>query len=289
MLSTVSGVLTNYPAPHYVSYVSAIILTAWSAFWIATVSYMSKFEGGGGTVLTLFLLLSFYWTVQVVKNVVHVTTAGMVASWYFFAGSPQGMPSNPTMGALKRATTTSFGSIAFGSLLVAIIQVIRQLLNRAAQDSRLACFVQCILGWIESLFRIFNQYAFAQVAIYGKSYCDAARDTWALVKSNGVDAIINDSLISGVLLMGAFLGGAFTAIIGSLFALALIPSQWYLLGVFAFIIGMSVTMLSMEVIESAVCTVFVSFALDSGIMQRNQPELYGQFISTFPGVLVQRV
>lgn len=29
-------------------------------------------------------------------------------------------------------------------------------------------------------------YAFTQVAIYGKTYCQAAKDTWQLVKSHGV-------------------------------------------------------------------------------------------------------
>lgn len=68
-----------------------------------------------------FMLLSFYWGIQVIKNVSHVTVAGTVASWWFNVESK-----GSTGGALKRSLTTSFGSICFGSLIVAIIQTIKQ-------------------------------------------------------------------------------------------------------------------------------------------------------------------
>ena len=55
---------------------------------------------------------------QVIRNVVHCTTAGTVASWWFIQSAP-----SPTLGALKRSLTTSFGSICLGSLIVAILQV----------------------------------------------------------------------------------------------------------------------------------------------------------------------
>ena len=57
-----------------------------------------------------------------IKNTVHVTVAGAVASWYFKADDT---PAQATVHALKRATTTSFGSICFGSLLIAIVSFLR--------------------------------------------------------------------------------------------------------------------------------------------------------------------
>lgn len=62
----------------------------------------------------------------------------------------------------------------------------------------LACVADCILGCIQGLVEYFNTYAYIHVAIYGKSFCDAAKDTWALVKSNGIDVIINDNLVGTV-------------------------------------------------------------------------------------------
>jgi hypothetical protein len=41
----------------------------------------------------------------------------------------------------------------------------------------------------------FNKYAYIEIALYGKSYLPAAKDTWNLMKDRGIDALINDSLV----------------------------------------------------------------------------------------------
>ena len=58
------------------------------------------------------------------------------------------------------------------------------------------------------------QYAYTQVAIYGKDFCSAGKDTWTLIKSRGIDAIINDDIISHIFTVGSLMCGLFTAVIG---------------------------------------------------------------------------
>jgi Plasma-membrane choline transporter len=60
---------------------------------------------------------------------------------------------------MKRTLTTSFGSICFGSLLVAIIQALRALANtaRSHDDSILLCLAECILACIAGLIEYFNK------------------------------------------------------------------------------------------------------------------------------------
>jgi hypothetical protein len=55
------------------------------------------------------------------------------------------------------------------------------------------------------------------VAIYGKSFCTAAKDTWKLIKDRGVEAIINDNLIGNVLTMGSILIGVLCGAFGYAF------------------------------------------------------------------------
>lgn len=64
------------------------------------------------------------------------------------------------MGSLVRSLTTSFGSICFGSLLVAIIQATRALANAARDNENqiLVCIAQCILSCLESLLEYFNKW-----------------------------------------------------------------------------------------------------------------------------------
>lgn len=46
--------------------------------------------------------------------------------------------------------------------------------------------------------RFINSYAFSHIALYGKAYIPAAKDTWTMMKNRGIDALVNDCLISPV-------------------------------------------------------------------------------------------
>jgi hypothetical protein len=58
------------------------------------------------------------------------------------------------------------------------------------------------------------------VAIYGKDFMTASKDTWALFKARGFEVLINDDLTGMVLMLGAFLGGT-TSFCSPLFYLPL--------------------------------------------------------------------
>jgi hypothetical protein len=116
---------------------------------------------------------------QVIKNIVHVTVSGVFASSYFLSGSGE-MPNTPTLGAAKRAMTTSLGSICYGSLLVALIQFVRAMVAELKKSDNagaaiLGVCIDCCLACIEDLVEYFNHYAYTQVAIYGKDFCTAAK------------------------------------------------------------------------------------------------------------------
>jgi len=68
----------------------------------------------------VFAVFSFYWTSQFIVNWSLVTIAGIFGSFYYDPSSK-----NVAWGSFKRASTTSMGSIAFGSLIIAILDLIR--------------------------------------------------------------------------------------------------------------------------------------------------------------------
>jgi Plasma-membrane choline transporter len=86
--------------------------------------------------------------------------AGTVGSWWF---EPQDEPAiccGNVFNSFIRTITTSFGSICFGSLLVAILQALRALADSAQQNGDaaiLACIAQCILGCLASMLEYFNK------------------------------------------------------------------------------------------------------------------------------------
>jgi hypothetical protein len=80
------------------------------------------------------------------------------------------MPRHPTLRALIRACTISFGSICVGSLFVAIVQTLHAIAQCIANEQRghefLFSCVNCFLGILDNLIQYFNKWAFVQVKYF---------------------------------------------------------------------------------------------------------------------------
>ena len=172
LLGTVASLIRAYPGTIYVAVGAAGVLLAWTLIWVAAVSYTSQFASQA-TVLAL-LLLSFVWVTQLLRAIINATVAGTVASWYFL--SPN-VPRDPTSRALRRALTTSFGSLCLGSLVAASLKTMRMaaksVSSRVTGDgwvSHVRHLALCCLGFLDVLTRFFNELAYTQVH---------ARSMWA--------------------------------------------------------------------------------------------------------------
>ena len=163
-------------------------------------------EGHGGLgYLFLFVLL---WGSGVIQNVCHVAYSGVFSRWYFEQSE------SPLVSSLSVATVTSFGSICFGTLIVAAIQtvetVVRNVRRHAAEDGNavgcvIGLIMESIIACIGDLMEYFSQWVFVMCAIRGGSFCDSARGTCALFACAGMKAIIGDLLIDRVVTLGCLL------------------------------------------------------------------------------------
>lgn len=106
--------------------------------------------------IIFLLLVCFYWGHQVISNVVHVTVAGTVGTWWFNPVLANSCCSSGVTSSFKRATTFSFGSICLGSLIVAIVNAVRSMVRmmRNSDDGIVICIADCILGCIEGENRV---------------------------------------------------------------------------------------------------------------------------------------
>lgn len=139
---------------------------------------------------------------------------------------------------------------------------------------------------MQDLFQYFSDYALVHVALYGKAFIPAAKDTWSMFKvryrtilcpgtfgrymmlaslqSRGWKTIINDSLISVTLLFGSFAIGLITMGIGVGIGATNAPKdsrEGYLalVGTCSFLAGMMMCFVLSTVISAAVKSVFVCF------------------------------
>jgi len=280
VLQCVAEIVDQFPNTIWVSVASLLPMILWSFFWSATFFFsIFVFTGKGQWLMVAYLLFSFYWTTQVIKNTVHVTAAGVFASWYFL--SPAGMPANPTLASFKRAVSTSFGSICLGSLLVALVKTLRAMISNRGL---IGVILRCFLAFFERLIQYFNRYAFAQVAIYGKTFCQSAKSTWDMFMSHGFDAVLNDDITGMVLNTACVVGGLFTAAVGGIIGLIQGGEGYeYALAFVGFIIGFSITLIVVEVIDAGVATIFVCFVEEPERLRESNPHFYQKFSETYSG------
>jgi len=243
------------------------------------------------------LLLSFYFTAEVIKNVVHVTVAGVAGTWWFSPDEANSCCSSAITSSLCRASTTSFGSICFGSLLVAIIQALKQMAHQARQtDSGIAvCIAECILDCLQSIIEYFNKWAFVYVGLYGYGYCEAGKNVMTLFKNKGWDVIIADDLIGGVLVLVSIVVGGLT---GGIAVFIESQNDWFdnfeevatwIAFIIGAVIGLVVCFILMGTVSSSVNSVIVLFAEAPSEFQENHPELSNKmraaYLAAHPGIL----
>ncbi|KAF4962387.1 hypothetical protein FSARC_9531 [Fusarium sarcochroum] len=311
MLRTTIDVSKKYGHVYLTSLIGGIIATAFSAWYsITLVAIYIKYQPaadnpscgdggcGKGKVIGLIVFITFamYWLSEWLKNTIHTTIAGVYGAWYF---NPHNFPKDATRASAKRALTYSFGSISLGSLLVAIVQFLRQLCNAArnqeASDGSFVgyavfCCVSCLLGLLEWAVEFLNRYAFCHIALYGKAYFPAAKDTWKMIKDRGIDALINDCLIGPVLSFGALFIAYACALLAYLYLYFTDPpynsdGQYTAVVVaFSFLIGFQIANIFTTPISSGVDTIFVAAGWDPQVMWRDHPELYQEMCRVYPKV-----
>lgn len=309
------------PSIYLVSFFGAIAITAFAIFFaISMVSTYVKFSPNSnnpgcnvsagscsnGKLIGSLIYITFagFYISEVIKNVTHVTISGAYGTWYYCYKSDQGMPKWPAFGSFKRAMTYSFGSISFGSLLISIVNLIRYLLEivRSAQmqsgEGGIAalaitlclCCVDCFLSLIQWLITYFNHYAYTVVALYGKAYIPAARDTWTIIRARGIDALINDCLIDKVLSLGVLLISYVAALFSYLYLRYTDPPYnrgggYYPIVIgFTMVIALQIGNIVTVAIRAGTATFFVALARDPDVFRMSYPTLYDELLRAYPAV-----
>jgi len=122
---------SNYPGVFIVAATSLLVQLIWLMFWSSASFHTMVYFAGStmGQLMGLYLIFMLFWVNQVICNLVHVTIAGSFGSWYYGPRKTETTYENPTRIALNRACGKSFGSVCLGSLLVAIVRILRNVVD----------------------------------------------------------------------------------------------------------------------------------------------------------------
>jgi hypothetical protein len=236
--------------------------------------------------LVYVYIFHFLWNIQFWAYFTYAVVAGSIADWYFSAWDSSGdykrrgegfqeLSDSPVTESCGRNCRFHLGSIAFGSLIIAIIQFIRGVVRymekhcqaetpNALQKTVLACLA-CFLKCAEACMDKLNKHAFVWVSIYGDSFIPSCCSSFQLIWANLLRMVIVDVVGDYLLLVGRFMiamatTGICSIIIDHTFKDEINSSAIPLTVIFVF--SFTIATLFMIVFETAVDTVFLCFLID---------------------------
>uniref|UniRef100_A0A4W5QUV1 Choline transporter-like protein n=1 Tax=Hucho hucho TaxID=62062 RepID=A0A4W5QUV1_9TELE len=183
-------------------------------------------------VLQLGNLLVFLWLVNFTIALGQCTLAGAFASYYWALRKPQDIPSCPLFSSFSRAVRYHTGSLAFGSLILAVVQMFRIVLEyldhklKGAHNAFarfLICCLKCCFWCLEHFIKFMNRNAYIMIAIYGKNFCTSAKDAFFLLMRNVVRVAVLDKVTDFLLFLGKVLISGSVGVLAFFFFTRKIP------------------------------------------------------------------
>ncbi|KAF0984587.1 hypothetical protein FDP41_000486 [Naegleria fowleri] len=174
-------------------------------------------------VLGLYNLFAYFWGVAFIEAIACTTIAGVVAGWYFGGiGNDKKTEKFSVFKSFWRVIRYHIGSMIFGSLVVAIVQMIRYLFKKAktrlqklAQENTVANWIikvfDAILWVVEKIVRFMNKNAYLMIAIHGSNFLMSSSRGFMIVMEN-ILIVGTTNTISDVVL---FLGRVLITVISS--------------------------------------------------------------------------
>ena len=127
----------------------------------------------------LYHLFGLLWTMQFILGYGYVVLAASIGHYYWYRADSSLMPKFPVLRSMRLATFYHLGSVALGSLIVAVIQFVRILLiyldrkTKRLQDTSVLlkwcmCCVKCCMWYLEKVVKYINRNAYILVGVKGE-------------------------------------------------------------------------------------------------------------------------
>ncbi|XP_046403797.1 choline transporter-like protein 2 isoform X5 [Ischnura elegans] len=164
--------------------------------------------------LHAFNLFGTLWLLFFISALGEMTLAGVFGAWYWTWNKAKGLPFFALTESVWRAFRYHLGTVAFGSLLIAICRFIRIMLEYIhhklkKRDNKLVqcllCCLRCCFWCLEKFLRFLNRNAYVMCAVHGTNFCKSAKDAFNLLMRNIVRVVVIDKVTDFLLFLGKIL------------------------------------------------------------------------------------
>eukprot|EP00002_Diphylleia_rotans_P014563 TRINITY_DN283_c0_g1_i11.p1 TRINITY_DN283_c0_g1~~TRINITY_DN283_c0_g1_i11.p1 ORF type:complete len:642 (-),score=116.12 TRINITY_DN283_c0_g1_i11:700-2625(-) len=220
IIKEASKALASMPTIIFFPVVPFAMLLVLLIYWIYVALYLVtiKIDETGKTVeeveaeqqqvqgMQLYHFFGLLWTVNTIIAITQCSIAGAIASWYWTLDKSKASPM-PIIPAFIRVFRYHLGSMIFGALIIAIVQFIRAIIayiqrQMKGKDNLIIkiafCLLDCVFACFERFIKFINKNAYILIAVYGYSFCQAARKAFFILLANAMR-------VAAVTMVGDFL------------------------------------------------------------------------------------
>lgn len=221
-----------------------------------------------------FLLFCFYWTASFILAIGEMVIAMAVSKWYFTA-QRQFITQHLPFAALWSTILYHLGTCAYGSLIIAIIKMLRAILTYIKKQiaemsnekiaNTLFCCCQCCLCCLEKCVEFINENAYIQCAIFGTPFCESGRKAFYLILRNAARIGAVSYVSAAVLIVGKLFIAALTTFLAYYTLTEHLELEVWSFGgpiVMIFIISYFVADMFMDVFDISILCVLHCFIAD---------------------------
>lgn len=164
----------------------------------------------GSSWMVWFNLFAFYWGMFFVAAFSELTLAGVFATWYW-TWNKKDVPMFVLPRFFGITIFYHLGTVAFGSLIIAIIRFIRTIVSYIESKLKahnnelvkcLICVCKCCLYCLEKFMRFINRNAYIMCAMKSTNFCTSAKDAFNLLMRNLVRVVVLNKVVEFLLFLG---------------------------------------------------------------------------------------
>ncbi|XP_073941370.1 choline transporter-like 2 isoform X2 [Choristoneura fumiferana] len=158
-------------------------------------------------------LLGFFWTMFFISGVADMMLASAFSTWYW-TFDKRNLPFWTLTTGISRVLCYHLGTVAFGALIIAIVRVIRVILEYIDHKLKkfdnpftrcIMCCCKCFFWCLESFLKFINKNAYIMCAVHGKNFCSSARDAFSLLMRNIIRVVVLDKVTDFIFFLSKLL------------------------------------------------------------------------------------
>lgn len=218
----------------------------------------------------VYNLFAMLWFTQFYIACQQMVIAGAVATWFFTRNKSQ--LRSPIGTSLSNMVSYHLGSMALGSLLIALVQLIRMMIKavqsqlKGSQNEMAQCILkacQCCIYCFEKFLAYLTRNAFIEMAIYGEGFCRSGQQAFKVLTNNALRVAAINSIGDFVLFLGKAFVVFITVVIGTKFFEHKegLQHMWVPLSLVALFAAL-VSHCFLTVYEMVIDTIFICFCED---------------------------